>query len=324
MNALIFGISGQDGFYLTRYLLSKNYVIYGVTRDKSNQNMRRFDNYYQSNLGKKINIIEQVNYSLEEIKKLIDKTKPDHIYHLSGQSNIQMSFETSNETFTSFVEPFSNILKTVAVINKDIKIFNPMSSDCFSNIGNKSINIDTQLEDNSPYSKSKNFMYKLCKKYEHSHNIDIKNAFLFNHESHLRENKYVLKKICNYLFEKRFEKNEKLTLGNIDIVRNWGLAEEFVKGFYLLMKSDVKETIICSPNSYSIRDLLEYSFTKYNLDYNKYVDISEKYIRKGDIKYKVANSSDIKEKLKWSPECDAMCVIDYLLFDKELFKYSYN
>lgn len=324
MNALIFGISGQDGFYLTKYLLSKNFSVCGVTRDKTNQNMKRFIKYYKANLGKDINIIEQANFTLEEIKKLITAIKPDQIYYLSGQSNIQLSFETSDETFISFVEPFENILQSVAEYNENIKIFNPMSSDCFSNIGNQLININTPLEDNSPYSRAKNYIYKLSKKYELSHNIDIKHAFLFNHESHLRENKYVLKKICNYLNDKKYDKNEKLILGDIDIVRNWGLAEEFVKGFYLLMKSNAKEVIICSPNSYSIRELLEYSFMKYGLDYNEYIKVSQKFLRKSDIKYKIANSSDIKEKLDWAPKCDAKCVIDYLLSSKELFRSIRN
>ena len=322
MNALIFGISGQDGFYLTRYLLSKNYTIYGITRDKTNKNMQMFNKFYKSSIGSNI-IIKQINYSFEEINNLIRSITPDYIYYLSGQSNIQMSFETSDETFSSFVEPFHNVLQAIVRYNTKIKIFNPMSSDCFSNVGNQVININTPLEDNSPYSKAKNFIYRLSKKYEYTHGIDIKHAFLFNHESHLRENRYVLKKICNYLSEKKYKNNERLTLGNIDIVRNWGLAEEFIKGFYLLMTSDVKETIICSPNSYSIRDLLKHSFEKFNLDYSEYVDVDEKYIRKSDTQYKITDSTDIKEKLNWHPECDAICVIDYILFSDKLFKYNY-
>ena len=323
MRALIYGVSGQDGFYLTNYLLSLNYKIYGVTRDLKSSRIKRFLDFYELQMqSEDVKIIEQKTNSYIKTTMLINDIKPDEIYYLAGQSDINMSFESSEETFRSFVEPFEHIVKATAITNPKIKIFNPMSSDCFTDIGNSTITLNTALNDNSPYSKSKNYIYKLSKQYAKKNGLLIKQAFLFNLESKLREGKYVLKKICNYFLEERYNKKEKLILGNIDIVRNWGLSEEFVIGFHLLMSSDENETIICSPENYSIRQLLEYTFSKFNLDYREYISISDDYLRKSDIKYRLADTSDIEQKLEWSPKCDALCTIDHILFDKNLFVES--
>ena len=306
--ALIFGISGQDGFFLTKLLLLKNYFVYGTTRNLS----QKF------NFEKKLVKLYELNkYNKKNIKTIIENIKPDEIYNLSGLSSVAKSFRKSKETFKSIVDTNSYILETLTK-NKNIKYYNACSSECFGDTGNESANEKTKFKPLSPYAIAKSTAYWTSNMYKEVYNIYACSGILFNHESYIRPNYFVTKKIISSAYRISLGSNEKLELGDLSVIRDWGWAPEYVEAMWLMLQQESPENyIIATGKSHSLQQFVEIVFEELNLDWKKYVHTNKKFIRDNELKTSKANPSLVWKKLGWKAKTDFRNLIQKLLFDEK-------
>ena len=306
--ALIFGISGQDGYFLTKLLLSKNYLVYGCTRDL-NQNF-----YFEKKLVK---VFEINKYNKKNILTIIENIKPDEIYNLSGLSSVAKSFKKSKETFISIVETNSYILE-ILTKNKNIKYYNACSSECFGDTGNESANEKTKFKPSSPYAIAKSTAYWTLNMYREVHNIYACSGILFNHESHIRPNYFVTKKIISSAYRISLGSHEKLELGDLSVVRDWGWAPEYVEAMWLMLQQEVPEDyVIATGKSHTLKQFVKIVFEEFNLDWKKYVHINKKFVRDNELKISKADPKLAWERLGWKAKTDFRNLIKKLIFNEK-------
>ncbi len=290
--ALIFGVTGQDGIFLSDFLVKKNYIVFGTLRKKNNH------------LNKKIKTILKKKLSEKIIFNIVRKVRPDEIYFLVGQSSSSISFLNPKNTFESNFNYFANVVETCIKLRIKPNIFYASSGEIFGS-NKKQINEKTKKNPLNPYALAK-YISVIYSKYMSSYyNLNISTGILFNHDSEYRSKGNLSSKIINYLNNNNFKK--KLELGNIDVNRDFGLAKEYVLAMYKINQQKKRgDYIIATGKSINVRNLIKYAFKIKNLDYRKYINIDRKKFSKSEIKFKSVNISKIK-KLKWFPK--------YTLFD---------
>lgn len=301
--ALITGINGQDGSYLSELLLSKGYKVWGVLKRNSvaeNQTARIPDNIF-----KKLNLVYGDLTDLSSIISVIQKSKPDEIYNLAAQSHVRISFD--QPIYTSQVTGLGtlNVLEAVRLTNKKIKIYQASSSEMFGN------NIDsdgfqresTPMNPVSPYGCAKVFSYNICRNYRNSYKMFISNGILFNHESPRRGINFVTNKVAKEAVKIKLGLSNELKLGNLEASRDWGHAKDYVEAMWLMLQHDKPEDFVCSTGiSHTVKDLVEYVFSSLDLDWKKYVIIDNKYLRPEELKHLKGDCSKIKKVLSWKPK----------------------
>ena len=292
---LIFGISGQDGSLLANLLLSKDYEVFGVSRGITG-NFTNLDT-----LGIKEKVFIHANNYKDSIllKKLLDTVSPDEIYYLSGQSSVGTSFIDPYETFISHNIVLLNILEYMRLNNSNIKLFNASSSEMFGDL-DKSANEETPFSPKSPYAVAKTSAHNLIKTYRDSFNLFACNGIVFNHESRFRPDNFVTKKII--LSAKKIKEGSlnELFLGDIDIIRDWGWAAEYVEAMHMMPQvKNPEDYIIGTGESNSLRDFLKISFEIYGLDYRNYVKYKPQFTRSSDLKASYADPRKAKNNLGW-------------------------
>ena len=312
--ALIFGVTGQDGSYLSKLLLSKYYKVYGVTRSK---NLKNLKNLYKLEIHKKINLIEMSNFDKKNISKLISKITPNEIYFLAGQSSVSLSFQKPVSTYKSNNIILFYILEYCRNSKKKINIYNSASSECFGN--NKKIicNERTPFNPISPYGNAKSFGFWLTKYYRENFKINASNGIVFNHESPLRKKYFVTQKIVNYV-KNYNRKSKKLLIGNLNIFRDWGWANDYVEIMYKINISKKNDDyVIGSGKIYSLKKLLKIIFYEKKISF-KMVKTSKKLFRPMEIKKISSNISKIKKEFKWKPKHN-ITLIAKKLVNSELY-----
>jgi len=295
--ALIFGISGQDGSYLADFLLKKKYRVFGVTRDNSKSNLKRL---IKLKILKKVNIFKKKDVSYIFVKKIYKKIRIlDEIYFLSGETSPVKSIENPIQTFESNVKNLINILEFIRLKKKKTKLFYASSSEIFQNSKKNIFNENSKIEPRTPYGISKAAGLWLIKFYRNYHNIFCSCGILFNHESPLRSNKFVFKKIIQET-KKIKQKKGSFSLGDISIKRDIGWAPDYVRAMWkmLQLKKSI-DLVIGSGKSYSIKEFLNLTIKNLALDKNKILINKKKLIRKVDIKEYKSDPSLAKKKLNW-------------------------
>jgi GDP-D-mannose dehydratase len=283
---------------MSRLLINKNIRVIGVTRDKK----QRFKNHILLNTFKKINIVSIDKYNHKNIHRLINDCKPCYIYNFSGESSVSNSYKNFKETYYSIIEVTEIILKCINLIDKKIKFFNTASSECYGNYGGI-INEDSPFFPVSPYGIAKSEAFEITKYYRNNKNIFSSSGIMFNHESPLRNNKFVIKKIFNSIKTIKQNSNYKVKLGNIDIRRDWGWAPDFMKAAFLILQHKIPEDyVICSNNYSSLRTFIKKSFNFHNLNYLDHVIINKNLFRNNDILSSKGSNKKIVSKLKWNPK----------------------
>jgi len=297
IKSLIFGISGQDGSYLSNLLLNKKNEVYGTTRNNNKKNLK---NLVRLGILNKVKIIKCDIANFLSVIKLIKKIKPHEIYYLCGQSSVIKSYIYPAEAFKSNTLGLINILETVKKTNKKIKIFNAVSGQFYGNRKNKIYNEKSYIDPQSPYGVSKASSFWLTKIFREWYKIKCCSGILFNHESPLRSNEFVTKKIINHCKLIKKGKSKYLYLGDINIYRDWGWAPEYVEAMYLMLKQkNPKDIIIGSGKRHSLREFVYEVFRllkipKYHLKSN-----TKKLMRKRDIKTYQADPRLAKKILNW-------------------------
>lgn len=314
-NALIFGVSGQDGAYLAHLLISKNYNVIGTTRNDKKKNLTRL---IKLNIYKKVKIIEGQASDLSFCKKIIKKNI-NEIYYLAGESSIVKSFKFPEVSLISNSIGILNILKTAKKFQKKIKIFNACSAQIYGNKKKNFFNIKSKIDPISPYAVSKAAGYWLTKIYRENYGMFCCSGILFNHESSLRSNEFVTKKII--LASKKIlkDKKHKLFLGNINVYRDWGWAPDFVQAYWLMLqKNSPVDLVIGTGKIYSLKEFLNEVFKLKKLNFNNVKVNVKKFKRRLDIKGYRANISETKKILKWKPKINFKQIV-YKMVNDDLF-----
>ena len=302
--ALITGITGQDGYYLSKLLLEKGYEVHGTLRRSSTFNTSRIDEIISEHKdsGKL-----QLHYSdlldSSSLSSLINLIKPDEVYNLAAQSHVGVSFK--NPIFTTQVGTLGSLslMEAIRHSDKKIKFYQASSSEMFGGKEKIMLNENSPLIPKSPYASSKVFAHHTSQIYRDSYDLFFVNGILFNHESPHRGETFVTRKITKAVGRISQGIQSKLTLGNLDASRDWGFAGDYVKGMYLMMQYDTPEDwVLATGETHTVKEFLDIAFKSVDLDWENYVETSEKYYRPNEVDYLLGDPTKAKTKLNWEPE----------------------
>tara|TARA_Y100001968_G_scaffold319849_1_gene351978 strand:+ start:233 stop:1192 length:960 start_codon:yes stop_codon:yes gene_type:complete len=309
--ALIFGVSGQDGCLLAKSLLLKGFRVTGVSR----KDLRGFSNFTKLGINNDIELIQSDVEKKDEILKLIEKVKPDEIYNLAAQSSVSKSFSHSTETIDSIVTGTLNILEASKKIGYDGRMFFAGSSEIFGHT-EKAACIDTRHQPRSPYGVGKQASFNLVKIYRESFGLNCVTGILFNHESSLRKDNFVTKKIIKSAIDIKEKKYEKIELGNISIVRDWGWAAEYVEAMQLILRDlENKDQIICTGQKNSLNYFVKRVFDKLDLNWENHVHINKDLFRPNEIMQSYGNPEKLFRDLGWRPKIHIEAIVDMMIND---------
>jgi GDPmannose 4,6-dehydratase len=295
--ALICGVSGQDGAYLSKLLLDKGYQVYGGSRDAS---VNAFTNLQKIGLKEKIHPVSINICDFRSTLQTIIKIKPDEIYNLSGQSSVGLSFEQPVETFESISIGTLNLLEAIRFSGLPVRLYNSGSSECFGETGDHPADENTPFKPRSPYAIAKATAYWKVANYREAYNIYACTGILFNHESPLRPNRFVTKKIISSACRIFKGSGEKLHLGNIDIQRDWGWAPDYVKAMWLMLQRDTPDDfVIATGVTHSLSYYIELVFQHLELDWKKYVVTDPSLLRPTDLLIGKSNPAKAAIELGW-------------------------
>lgn len=298
---LIFGASGQDGSYLSEYLLSLGYEVHGTIRRASvaeNQESRI------SHLEDKIKTYYADMLDPISLENVIRKVMPDEIYNLAAMSHVRVSFDIPDFTLRTNGNSVLTLLELYRKICPNAKFYQASSSEMFGN----SFDSDgfqretTPMHPVSPYGCSKLLAYSLVRHYRKAYGLHACNGILFNHESPRRGASFVTNKIVKAAVKIKLGSQKQLTLGNMDSYRDWGHSKDYVRAMRLIINHDVPDDFVVSTGeTHSVRELCEYVFSKLDLDYKDYVVQDEKLLRPEELKYLKGDCTKVKLKLNWKP-----------------------
>jgi len=313
--ALITGINGQDGSYLTEFLLEKGYEVWGTIKRNSvseNQTNRLGETYYK--IKDNLEYVDMTD--LSSLLRIIQKCKPNEIYNLAAQSHVRISFDQPIYTANVTGMGSLNLLEAVKLIDPTIKIYQASSSEMFGN------NIDedgyqretTPMDPVSPYGCSKVFAYNISRNYRNSYGMFISNGILFNHESPRRGSNFVTNKVVKTAVEIKKGLRDDLVLGNMEATRDWGHAKDYVEAMWLILQQDEPDDYVCSTGiSHSVKDLVTYVFNKLHLDIDKHVKTNNKYFRPEELKDLKGDSSKLRSKTGWVPNYTFESMLDEMI-----------
>jgi len=311
--AIITGINGQDGSYLSELLLEKGYEVHGtLKRNSVSENQTsRLNNVYD-----KVILHYADMTDLSSLISVIQKVMPDEIYNLAAQSHVRISFDqpiyTANVTGLGTL----NLLEASKLIKPDTKIYQASSSEMFGN------NIDsdgyqresTPLNPVSPYGCAKVFSYNICRNYRNSYGMFVSNGILFNHESPRRGTNFVTNKVCKEAVKIKLGLSNELKLGNLDATRDWGHAKDYVKAMWEILQLENPDDFVCATGvSHSVRELCDYVFTYLELDYKKYVTQDEKFLRPEELRDLKGDSSKLVNITGWSHDYTFETMLDEMI-----------
>jgi GDPmannose 4,6-dehydratase len=317
--AIITGISGQDGIYLSKLLINKGYKLIGTTRSCE---LFDYSNFNSIGVKKSDLIIEELDLmEMSNIVSLIIKYKPDEIYNFAAQSSVSKSFEDSIGTFSFNTNSVNNLLESIKLTKPNTKFYQASSSEMYGESDSLPIKISTPMRPISPYAVSKMASYFMVKTYRDSYNIFASNGVLFNHESPFRTNNFFTKKIINSAFLIKEGKQKFLEVGNLHIKRDFGDAKKYVEAIWKIMQQDKPmDLIICSGQSILLKDVVEYVFKKLDIDQNL-ITVNQEFFRPNDIFDIYGDNSDAKKILGWDYDYTFFQVLDSII-DDEINKRS--
>lgn len=293
--ALITGINGQDGYYLSRFLETKDYEVHGITSCSKPGIGEPPKNCYYCDFAEGSNLNE-----------ILDRVKPDEVYHLAAQSHVRLSFDipvyTAEVTGVGTLRLLDAIRYFEQQSGKKVRFYQASSSEMFGKVVETPQSETTPFHPRSPYACAKVFSYWLTINYRESYGMFACNGILFNHESPRRGEAFVTRKITKAVARIKLGMQDKLFLGNIDAKRDWGFAGDYVEAMWLILQQENPDDfVIGTGETHSVREFLEAAFGAVDLDWRKYVEIDPQFYRPAEVELLCADPSKAREKLKWEP-----------------------
>jgi GDPmannose 4,6-dehydratase len=297
MKALVCGVGGQDGAYLAQLLLSKGYEVWGSSRDAQ---VASFNNLKSLGIRDHVTLVSMASNDFRSVLTTLKRSNPDEIYFLSGQSSVGLSFDQPAETLESITLGTLNMLEAIRFLDKPIKFYHAGSSECFGDHGQQPAIEETPFCPRSPYAVAKASAHWLVANYREAYGLFACNGILFNHESPLRPERFVTKKIILAACGIAQGSKEMLTLGRLDIVRDWGWAPEYVEAMWLMLQQDAPDDyIISTGEANSLEDFISEAFTSVGLDWRKYVKSNPALYRPTDLAWSQGCADKALHKLGW-------------------------
>lgn len=295
--ALITGITGQDGAYLAKLLLDIGYTVIGTSRDAE---MSPLTSLKKLNIHDKVQIETMSLVDFSSVLHVLVKTKPDEVYNLAGQSSVGLSFEQPLENYESNMIGCLNLLEAIRFTNSGIKFYNAGSSECFGDTENSLVNESTRFKPVSPYGVAKSAAFWQVDNYRKAYNLFSVTGILFNHESSLRPERFVTRKIIAAACRIHKGSKEKLSLGDLSVKRDWGWAPEYVEAMWKMLQQDTpKDFIIATGETQSLQDFVSEVFSQLNLNWQEHVIVNEDLFRPSDFKFGKADTSLADKELNW-------------------------
>jgi len=307
MRALVCGVGGQDGAYLAQLLLSKGYEVWGTSRDAQ---VATFNNLKLLGIRDQVTLVSMASNDFRSVLTTLRRSDPDEIYFLSGQSSVGLSFEQPAETLESITVGTLNLLEAIRFFDKPTKFYHAGSSECFGDHGQHAATEKTPFSPRSPYAVAKASAHWLVANYREAYGLFACNGVLFNHESPLRPERFVTKKIILAACRIAEGSQEMLTLGRLDIVRDWGWAPEYVEAMWLMLQQGAPDDYIVSTGEgHSLEDFVSHAFKSVGLDWRKYVVSDPAFFRPTDLAWSQGCADKAFHKLGWKAKIKMQDVV---------------
>lgn len=318
--ALITGITGQDGSFLTELLLEKDYEVFGIIRRSSSFNTARIDHLYRDphEAGTKLRLFFGDLNDSSSLNTIIRQTQPDEIYNLGAQSHVRVSFDVPEYTAEVTALGTVRLLEAIREIGIQPKFYQASSSELFGKVVETPQNESTPFYPRSPYGCAKAYAYHITVNYREAYGLFACNGILFNHESERRGETFVSRKITRAATRIKLGLQDKLYLGNLDARRDWGYAADYVKAMWLMMQAEKPDDyVIATGVTHSVRDFLDATFGYLDLDWNKYVEIDPRYYRPSEVDLLQGDPSKARTELGWEPRISFLEMVK-LMVDHDL------
>jgi GDPmannose 4,6-dehydratase len=294
--AFICGVSGQDGAYLSRLLLDKGYRVIGASRDAAASG---FGNLKKLGVFEKIETVTVAPADYDSVRHALEVAAPDEVYNLSGQSSVGLSFQKPAETLESISVGNLNFLEAIRVIGRPVRFYNACSSECFGDI-TEAADETTPFRPRSPYAVAKSAAFWQVANYREAYGLFAASGILFNHDSPLRPESFVTRKIVAAATRIAAGNSETLGLGNISVQRDWGWAPEYVEAMWAMLQQDeADDYVVATGETQALESFLAAAFEYAGLDWHDHVETDETLTRPADLRVSRANPAKARDKLGW-------------------------
>ncbi len=303
--ALITGITGQDGSYLTELLLEKGYTVHGIVRRSSSFNRERIDSIHVDEHSPEARVFLHYGDLADGscLQHIIEESKPDEIYNLAAQSHVRVSFDKPEYTADVTGLGTLRLLEAARRVAPKARFYQASSSEMFGGVQEQAQSEDTPFHPRSPYAVAKVYSYWQTINHREAYGMHASNGILFNHESPRRGEAFVTRKVT--LGAARIKKGlqKRLYMGNLDARRDWGFAGDYVEAMWLMLQQDeADDYVVATGETQSVKELLEVAFECVGLDWQDYVSIDKKYYRPSEVDFLLGDPAKAKKKLNWEPK----------------------
>jgi GDPmannose 4,6-dehydratase len=309
--ALICGVSGQDGAYLAQLLLNEGYEVWGTSRDAQISSFRNLD---LLGIKEQVKMVSMSLTDFRSVLQVLTRSQPDEIYNLAGQTSVGLSFEQPVETLESIATGTLNLLEAIRFLGASIRFYNASSSECFGDTGGQAADENTPFRPRSPYAVAKAAAFWEVANYREAYGLFACSGILFNHESPLRPERFVTQKIVASACRIAKGSNEILSLGNIEIRRDWGWAPEYVMAMMLMLqKQEPNDYVIATGESCSLAEFIAEAFDTVGLNWQDFVRVDPNLMRPTDLALGLGNPQKAKEQLGWQAKYRAKDVVKMMV-----------
>lgn len=310
--ALITGITGQDGSYLTELLLEKGYQVFGIVRRSSSFNTQRIDHIYQDphEPSARLRLLYGDLNDSSSLISILRDTDPDEIYHLGAQSHVRVSFEVPEYTGSVTGLGTLRVLEAIRRTGIKPKFYQASSSEVFGRVRETPQTESTPFHPRSPYACAKAYAYYITVNYRESYGLFACNGIMFNHESERRGETFVSRKITRAAARIKLGLQKKLYLGNLDARRDWGHAKDYVEAMWLMLQADEPDDyVIATGESHSVREFLAEAFGCLDLDWQEFVETDPRYHRPAEVDELAGDASKARRVLGWKPKVNFKAMV---------------